>query len=92
MAEIHIIIAEKAEIIWLVGKNVISFREVAREFNRKHQQKSVNFKTVINNTFNDIGSVFKVKPQPVNNVRIFPQFDEIVLQLVHGNFYLALGK
>lgn len=94
MAERHLTIAEKVEIVRLVGENVRSFREAAREFNRRHPQRRISFKSVadINNRFNDIGSVSKSRPQHLNNGRIDPAFDEIVLQVVRDNPRLSVRK
>lgn len=94
MDGVHLTIAEKVEIVRLVGENVRSFREAAREFNRRHPQRTISFKTVanINNNFNNNGNVSKSRPQHLNNPRINLQFDEIVLQLVRDNPKLSIRK
>lgn len=55
----HLTLREKIEIIRLTGENV-PYRDVARIFNARHEERHVSFTTVarINKLFGETGKIF----------------------------------
>lgn len=90
----NLTVAEKVEIIRLVGDNTRSYRKAASEFNRRHQGRNICFKTVanINNIFNNTGSVSKSRPIHLNNNQIDPVTDEMIVNTLRANPKVSVRK
>ncbi|KAL1487625.1 hypothetical protein ABEB36_015714 [Hypothenemus hampei] len=76
-------VSEKIEIIRIIGDNTRSFRETAREFNRRHRNRPpISMSTVsrINRIFNDTGSVSISILKRDNNTHRDNWYDERVLE------------
>lgn len=73
----HLSLAEKVEIVRLVGDNARNCREAAQEFNRRHPNRFISHSTVskVNQMFNQRGSVVREK---VKRPRNHPQDERIL--------------
>lgn len=86
MAQQQLSIPEKVEIIRLVGDNVRSTREAAREFNARHPERPPIHHSVVayvNHLFNTSGNVVKSRPRELNNRR--HPLDAVILVAYHNN-------
>lgn len=91
MADRHLSIAEKVEIIRIVGDNVRSTREAAREFNARHPERPpIRHRTVayLNNIFNTTGNVTKPRPRGLNNRE--HHLDAVILAAYRNNPHTSL--
>lgn len=81
-------VRDKIELVRLVGDNVLSARDAAREFNYRHPDRpAVSSSTVhrINQVFNETGSVSRHILKNRNNPRREIRHNERILEYFHNN-------